>query len=112
MNSRIESRISASAIRSAQNVTSSEIELPYLKDPKGFSLAVSLSVSLEPYLFLSASRPSGLLFLPLIGWPQKDEIPDPNPSNGMASKTSFRPPIPDNRLVSASLVWRFISFLQ
>ena len=41
--------------------TFSEIQLPYLKDPEGFSLAV------ESHLFLSASRPSGLLFWPLIG---------------------------------------------
>ena len=39
-----------------------EIELPYLKDPEGFSLAVSL----EPYLFLSASRLSNPVLSPML----------------------------------------------
>ena len=47
---------------SAQNVSRPEKELPYLKDPEG----VSLAVSLEPYLFLSASRPSNPVLSPML----------------------------------------------
>ena len=79
----------------------SEIELPYLKDPKGFSLAVSL----EPYLFLSASRPSGPVLSPMLSWPQKHENSEPSPHAMIPpEKRHFGPPNPHVMLVLNSLV--------
>jgi|AACY02.13.fsa_nt_gi hypothetical protein len=46
-------------------------------------------ISVEPYLFLSASRPSGPLFWSLIAWPQKDENSAPIPPDRLTAKSSF-----------------------
>ena len=46
-------------------------------------------VSLEPYLFLSRSRPSGPPYSPIVGSPQKSGISTPNPDSRQASKTHF-----------------------
>ena len=64
---------------------------PLSERPGGF-FACGISLSLEPYLFHSASRPSGPLFSPIIGWPQKHGNSVPNPDNRLASKTSFSTP--------------------
>ena len=44
---------------------------------------------LEPYLFLSRSRPSGPPYSPIVGSPQKSGISTPNPDSRKASKTHF-----------------------
>ena len=62
-------------------------------------------ISLEPYLFLSASRPSGPLYSPIVGWPQNTEIPLRNPIEGWPQKRHFRALFANSRLVLASLLW-------
>ena len=50
---------------------------------------ISLSLSLEPYLFLFAFRPSFPVLSPILAWPQKHENSVPIPANRLASKPPF-----------------------
>ena len=68
---------------------------PLSERPEGFFVC---GIS-QPYLFLSASRPSGPLRIPIAGWPQKHANSAPNHHSRMASNSSFPPRIPHSRLV-------------